>query len=204
MAIFGYIRCSSASQNLDRQHIALAPYGIPARNLYVDQVSGKDFNRPAYKKLIKRLRRGDLLIIKAVDRLGRSYTDLTEQWRLITKTIGTDIKVIDMPLLDTTFGRDLLGTFIADLVLSVLSLNAQLERDFLLQRQAEGFAAAKARGVRLGKAPIPLPEDFEEIYFCWQSGILTVSEAAALCEMSVCTLYEKTQERRRSEQESNS
>jgi DNA invertase Pin-like site-specific DNA recombinase len=196
MNLFGYIRTSSAEQNNDRQRIALAPHNIPARNLYVDTVSGKNFNRPAYIGMVKRLRKGDLLIVKSIDRLGRSYADVIDQWRVITKTIGADIKVIDMPLLDTTFGKDLLGTFIADLVLSILCFAAQIEREHMLQRQAEGFAAAKARGVKLGKAPIPLPDDFDTIYARWQAGEISATEAAALCGMSIRTLYEKTEARR--------
>jgi DNA invertase Pin-like site-specific DNA recombinase len=154
------------------------------------------FNRAAYQKLLKRLRRGDLLIVKSIDRLGRNYAEIIDQWRLITKTIGADIKVLDMPPLDTTYGKDLLGTFISDLVLQILSFSSQLERDHMLQRQAEGFAAARARGVRLGKEPIPLPDGFEGIYARWTSGDIAASEAAALCGMAERTLYEKTRERR--------
>jgi len=196
MSKFGYIRVSTQEQNEDRQRIALTPIGIPSRNMYIDYTSGKDFNRPAYKNMLKRLRSGDVLTIKSIDRLGRNYTEIIEQWRLITKTIGSDIQVLDMPLLDTTFAKDLLGTFISDLVLQVLSFSAQLERDHMLQRQAEGFAAAKARGVRLGKKPISMPDDFEIIYFRWQSGDINASEAAAQCDMAVRTLYAKTMERR--------
>jgi len=196
MAIFGYIRVSSVEQNDTRQRIALAPCGIPPRNLYVDRTSGKDFHRPAYQSLLKRLRSGDLLIVKSIDRLGRNYAEIIEQWRLITKVVGADIQVLDMPMLDTTYGKDLLGTFIADLVLQVLSFAAQIERDHMLQRQAEGFAAARARGVRLGKKPIPLPDGFDEIYRDWREGRLTVGKAAALCGIRPRTLYEKTRVRR--------
>jgi DNA invertase Pin-like site-specific DNA recombinase len=196
MSNFGYIRVSTQEQNEDRQRIALTPCGIPGRNLYIDHVSGKDFNRPSYQKMLKRLRPGDLLTVKSIDRLGRNYAEIIEQWRLITKTIGADIQVLDMPLLNTTFAKDLLGTFISDLVLQVLSFSAQLERDHILQRQAEGFAAAKARGVRLGREPIPLPEGFDDIYSHWTSGEITASQAAAICGIAVRTLYEKTRERR--------
>jgi len=199
MTKFGYIRVSSAEQNDTRQRIALAPCGISACNLYIDRTSGKDFNRPAYQRLMKHLRPGDLLIVKSIDRLGRNYTEIIEQWRSITKNVGADIQVLDMPMLDTTYGKDLLGTFIADLVLQVLSFAAQIERDHMLQRQAEGFAAARARGTRLGKRPTELPEGFEVIYRDWREGRLTTGGAAALCGIRPRTLYEKTRMRREHE-----
>lgn len=193
---FGYIRVSTIEQNVDRQRDALKPFDIPARNLYTDRQSGKDFERPAYRRLIRRLRRGDMLIVKSLDRLGRNYAEVQEQWRHITGVIGADIKVIDMPLLDTSNAKDLLGNFISDLVLQILSFAAQMERDAIRVRQAEGILAAKARGKKWGKPPIALPENFEDIFCRWQSGVLSVREAAALCGMSVRTLYEKTKERR--------
>ncbi|MDR1616760.1 MAG: recombinase family protein [Syntrophomonadaceae bacterium] len=196
MRYFGYIRVSAADQNDERQRIALAPFAIPARNLYVDRQSGKDFNRPAYRRLVKRLRPGDLLIIKSLDRLGRDYAEVREQWRRITVEAGADIKVLDMPLLDTAHAKDLLGSFISDLVLQVLSFAAQMERDNIRQRQAEGISAAKARGVRFGREPLVLPDDFEDIYRRWRSGEINASQAAALCGVSERTLYERTRGRR--------
>jgi DNA invertase Pin-like site-specific DNA recombinase len=196
MAVFGYIRVSTQEQNDSRQRDALAPCGIPAANLYTDRVSGKDFERPGYRRLTRRLRAGDLLIVASIDRLGRNYADIIEQWRLITGSIGADIRVLDMPALDTTFAKDLLGSFISDLVLQVMSFAAQIEREHMLRRQAEGFAAARARGVRLGRAPLPLPEDFDAIYRRWRLGELSAAGAAALCGMSRRTLYERTRERR--------
>jgi DNA invertase Pin-like site-specific DNA recombinase len=193
---YGYIRVSSKDQNEDRQHIALTPMDISKRNLYIDRQSGKNFDRPAYKRLVKRLRRGDLLYVKSIDRLGRNYADIIEQWRILTQEKGVDIRVLDMPLLDTTYCKDLLGTFISDLVLQVLSFSAQLERDNILQRQSEGIAAAKARGTVFGKEPLPFPEDFEMVYSRWRAGEITASRAAALCGFSLRALYEKTQERR--------
>jgi DNA invertase Pin-like site-specific DNA recombinase len=198
--VFGYIRVSCKEQNEDRQRIALAPLGITKRNLFIDKQSGKNFERPAYKKLIRRTRRGDLLYIKSIDRLGRNYNDIIEQWRIITQEKGVDIRVLDMPLLDTTYCKDLLGTFISDLVLQVLSFTAQLERDNILQRQAEGIAAAKARGMIFGREPLPFPEDFEAVYARWRAGGLTSQDAARLCGFSRRALYEKTQKRRQQEE----
>lgn len=196
---FGYVRVSTQDQNDDRQHIALAPYDIPPRNVYVDKLSGKDFNRPAYRRMLKRMRPGDMLYLKSIDRLGRDYGEIIGQWRHITREKKVDIYVVDMPLLDTTYCKDLLGTFISDLVLQVLSFSAQIERDHLLQRQAEGIAAAKARGVVFGKPPLELPQDFESIYSRWRTGELTARQAAAYCGMSRRTLYEKTKQRRDAE-----
>jgi DNA invertase Pin-like site-specific DNA recombinase len=197
---FGYIRVSSKDQNEDRQLIALALLEIPEQNLYIDKQSGKNFDRPAYKQMIKRMRRGDLLCVKSIDRLGRNYADIIEQWRVITQEKGVDIRVLDMPLLDTTYCKDLLGTFIADLVLQVLSFASQLERENTLQRQAEGIAAAKARGIVFGKAPLPFPDNFEVVYSQWRAKELTTKETAALCGFSRRALYEKTQERRHQEE----
>lgn len=186
---YGYIRVSTAEQNDDRQRIALEQSGIPAGNLYVDRQSGKNFDRPAYQKLMKRLGRGDLLCVKSIDRLGRDYREIIEQWRIITRRKGADIKVLDMPLLDTTYGKDLLGTFIADLVLQVMSFSAQLERENILQRQAEGIAAAKLRGVQFGRRPLPMPENFAELYQRWRASEIDIDEMAALCRFSRRTLY---------------
>jgi DNA invertase Pin-like site-specific DNA recombinase len=196
--VFGYVRVSTAEQNDARQRDALASYCIPRRNLYADKQSGKDFDRPAYKRLVKRLRPGDLVIVKSIDRLGRDYSDIIEQWRVITREKGADIKVLDMPLLDTTYCKDLLGTFISDLVLSVLSFTAQIEREYILSRQAEGIAAAKTRGIRFGPPPRPLPEDFHKLFAQWRSGeISNAAELATLCDMSRRTLFRRLKETQR-------
>ncbi len=192
--VFGYVRVSMKEQNADRQLIALEPYHIPPGNLYIDRKSGKDFQRPKYQRLLRALHAGDLLYIKAIDRLGRNYTEIIEQWRVLTREKGVDIKVIDMPMLDTTYCKDLLGTFISDLVLQILSFSAQLERENILQRQAEGIAAAKDKGVAFGRKAITMPEDFAEIYRCWRGGEIGKEEAAKLCGFSVRTLYAKTAE----------
>ena len=166
--IYGYIRVSSQDQNEDRQHIALAHYHIPKKQLFMDKQSGKDFNRPQYRKLVKKLNRGDLLYILSIDRLGRNYEEIQKEWRILTKDIGIDICVIDMPLLDTRQGKDLMGTFIADLVLQILSFVAQSERENIRKRQAEGIAAAKLRGVKFGRPEIPLPPNFHTIHRAWR------------------------------------
>ena len=159
---YGYIRVSSTDQNEDRQRLALSEMGVPAENLFTDKQSGKDFNRPQYKRLVRKLRPGDLLYVLSIDRLGRSYGEIQDQWRALTKDIGADICVIDMPLLDTRYGKDLIGTFIADLTLQILSFVAENERTNIRQRQRQGIAAAKARGVRFGRPPRPLPENFQD------------------------------------------
>ena len=161
---YGYIRVSSRDQNEERQLIALHGKGVENRLIYMDKVSGKDFNRPQYKKLVKKLKPGDLLYIQSIDRLGRNYEELQNQWRILTKEKNVDICVIDMPLLDTRQGKDLMGTFIADLVLQILSFVAQNEREFIRKRQAEGIAAAKAKGVKFGRPPIPLPDNFYPVH----------------------------------------
>jgi len=189
---FAYVRVSTREQNADRQIIALEPHNIPSANLYVEHQSGKDFERPRYKSMLRRLRAGDLLYIKSIDRLGRDYDEIVEQWRFLTKEKSIDIKVLDIPLLDTTYCKDLLDTFISDLVLAVLSLNAQMERENTLLRQAEGIAAAKAKGVVFGRKPVDLPYDFEEIYRRWRGGSISGDEAARLCGFSVRTLYTLT------------
>ena len=194
--VFGYIRVSTQEQNTDRQHIALKEFDIPGGNLYVDVQSGKDFNRPAYRKLIRRLSEGDLLIVKSIDRLGRNYQDIIEQWRVITRKKCADIKVIDMPLLDTSYCKDLLGTFISDLVLQILSFTAQVERDNIRQRQTEGIAAARAKGTSFGKAPLPLPPDFGDLYERWRKGSLSTRQMLALCGFSRRTLYNKIKDLR--------
>ena len=181
--IYGYVRVSSVDQNEDRQLLALTAMGVPKGTIYIDKQSGKNFLRKQYQKLLKKLEIGDLLYIKSIDRLGRNYEEVQEQWRLLTKVKGVDIVVIDMPLLDTRRSKDLLGTFIADLVLQVLSFVAQNERENIRQRQAEGIAAAKKRGVRFGRPKKALPDNFFEVKECWQRGEITCREAAKLCKM---------------------
>ena len=196
--IYGYVRVSSREQNVDRQMIALNAIGVKADNIYMDKLSGKDFERPQYRRLIRRMKKDDLLYIKSIDRLGRNYAEILEQWRILTKDKGIDIVVLDMPLLDTRRGKDLMGTFLSDIVLQVLSFVAENERANIRQRQAEGIAAAKAKGVRFGRPPRPLPECFHDIYQCWKNGKITGTAAAKQCDMPLSTfryraeIYENT------------
>lgn len=179
MKTYGYVRVSSTEQNEDRQRIALVEGKCVAeKNIYMDKQSGKDFERPQYKKLVKRLRSGDLLYIKSIDRLGRNYKEVQEQWRVLTKEKGVDICVIDMPLLDTRTAKDLMGTFIADLVLQILSFVAESERENIRQRQAEGIAAARLKGVHLGRKPKEIPEEFENVKTLWEEGECSATAAA--------------------------
>lgn len=189
--IYGYIRVSSRDQNEDRQLIALREVGVPEKNIYLDKQSGKDFNRPQYKKLLRKMKKDDLLYIKSIDRLGRNYEEILQQWRVLTKEKGIDIVVLDMPLLDTRRGKDLMGTFLSDIVLQVLSFVAENERTNIRQRQAEGIAAAKAKGVKFGRPPLPLPDNFYEVHKAWRAKKLTLKEAAAACKMPVGTFYGK-------------
>ena len=192
MQKYGYVRVSTREQNEARQLDALAPYQIPQKNLFVEKKSGKDFNRPVYRRLTKRLRPGDLLILKSIDRLGRDYDEILEEWRHITKEIGADVLILDMPLLDTRAkGRDLTGTFIADLVLQILSYVAQTERENIRQRQMEGIAAAKRQGVKFGRPALPLPDKFDEIHRAWRGKKLTLKQAARKCGMPEGTFYAK-------------
>ena len=184
---YGYIRVSTREQNEDRQFIALREISVPEQNIFMDKQSGKDFNRPQYKKLIKKLKPDDLLYIKSIDRLGRNYEEIQNQWRILTKEKGIDIVVLDMPLLDTRRGKDLMGTFLSDIVLQVLSFVAENERTNIRQRQAEGIAAAKARGVRFGRPPRPLPENYHSAYQRWKAGAITGTEAAKACGMPLST-----------------
>ena len=188
---YGYIRVSSTDQNEDRQLIAPHGKGIPDNRIYMDKQSGKDFNRPKYKRLVRRVKQGDLLYILSIDRLGRNYREIQEQWRLLTQEKGVDICVLDMPLLDTRQGKDLMGTFIADLVLQILSFVAQSERENIRKRQAEGIAAAKARGVKFGRPPVPLPGNFYEIHRAWRGKKMTLRQAAEACGMPEGTFYAK-------------
>ena len=185
--IYGYIRVSSRDQNEDRQRIALREMEVPEQNFFIDKQSGKNFERPKYKRLVRKMKKDDILYIKSIDRLGRNYKEILEQWRILTKEKGIDIVVLDMPLLDTRRGKDLMGTFLSDIVLQVLSFVAENERSNIRQRQAEGIAAAKARGVRFGRPRKPLPENFYEIYQQWKNGELTGMEAARRCDMPMST-----------------
>lgn len=195
--IYGYARVSSLDQNEDRQLIALRERRVAPGRIYIDKQSGKDFERPQYRRLLKRLRAGDLLYVPSIDRLGRSYEEIQRQWRVLTKEIGVDICVIDMPLLDTRSGKDLMGTFIADLVLQILSFVAQSERENIRKRQAEGIAAARARGVHLGRPVLPLPENFEAAVREWEAGRIPLAEAQRRCGMTESTFYRRRRECRR-------
>jgi DNA invertase Pin-like site-specific DNA recombinase len=194
---YAYIRISGKDQHAERQLAALAHHAIPKSNIYFDIQSGKDFKRPKYKQLMRKLKAGDMLYIKSIDRLGRNYAEIIEQWKIITKNKGVDIKVIDMPLLDTAYCKDLLGTLISDIVLQVLSFSAQMERESMLQRQAEGIASAKARGVKFGRRPSMLPDNFDELCRQWQNKQRTANEVATICGISLKTLYNKTQTQRK-------
>ena len=197
--MYGYIRVSSKSQNEDRQFLALCEAGVPLKNIIMDKQSGKDFERPGYLRLMKKLKPADVLVIKSIDRLGRNYEEILEQWRIITKEKNASIVVLDMPLLDTRQGRDLMGTVIADIVLQLLSYVAQTEREFIHQRQAEGIAAAKARGVRFGRRPMERPPDFEQVRHQWEEGQLSARGAAKQLGVSHKTFLRWTKEGKGSE-----
>ena len=196
MITYGYVRVSSTDQNEDRQMIALHQVGVEDKHIFMDKQSGKDFDRPQYKKMVKKMRHGDLLYVLSIDRLGRNYDEIQHQWRILTKEIGIDVCVIDMPLLDTRRSKDLLGTFVADLVLQVLSFAAHNERDNIRKRQAEGIAAAKARGVHMGRPNKKVPDDFPEIVKQWEKKQITIKEAASRCDMCESTFYKKLREYR--------
>ena len=189
--VYGYIRVSSRDQNEDRQMVAMQGLAIPEKHIFMDKQSGKDFLRPQYQRMVKKLRPGDLLYVKSIDRLGRNYEEILEQWRALTKERGVDIVVLDMPLLDTRRGKDLMGTFLSDIVLQVLSFAAENERSNIRQRQAEGIAAAKAKGVKFGRPPLPLPDNFSKVHRDWRNKKLTLREAADACAMPVGTFYAK-------------
>ena len=191
----GYIRVSSKDQKPDRQYKAMEQYGIAKKYIYMDKISGKDFSRTEYKKMISKLKKGDLLVIKSIDRRGRNYGEILEQWKKITKEIQADIEVIDMPLLNTKSSPDdLTGIFIADLVLQILAYVAETERNFIKQRQAEGIAVAKAKGVKFGKRKQRVPQGFSEYYEKWKSGQVTVREGAECLNMSSTTFYRRCKE----------
>ena len=192
------MRVSAKDQNEDRQIIAMREVGVSEKNIYMDKQSGKDFKRKQNKRLVRKMKKDDLLYIKSIDRLGRNYEEIIKQWRYLTKEKRIDIIVLDMPLLDTRRGKDLMGTFLSDIVLQVLSFVAENERSNIRQRQAEGIAAAKARGVKFGRPPKPLPENFHTVYQRWKNGKITGTKAAEECNMPITTfrykadIYEKT------------
>lgn len=183
MSVYAYLRVSSADQNEDRQLLAMLKQEVPPNHIFSDKQSGKNFQRPQYQRMLRCLQPGDLLYIMSIDRLGRNYTEIQNQWRLLTKEKLVDVCVLDMPMLDTRSGKDLLGTFIADLVLQILSFVAENERANIRKRQAQGIAAAKARGVRFGRPPRPLPKNYPAVYRLWKNGKLTGSAAARACGM---------------------
>lgn len=193
---YGYVRVSSVDQNEDRQMIEMQRAGIPNKNIFVDKQSGKNFDRPSYKRLVRRLGEGDLLYILSIDRLGRNYEEIQAQWRVITKEKGVDIVVMDMPLLDTRQGKDLMGTFIADLVLQILSFVAQSEREKIKERQEQGIAAAKARGVRFGRPEKEVPDNFKQLVRDWERKQLLLPDLLQECDMSEATFYRRLRELR--------
>lgn len=198
MESYGYIRVSTKEQNPERQFIAMAKQNIRKENIYMDKMSGQDFSRPQYLKLLKKIKKGDVLVIKSIDRLGRNYKEILEQWQKITKEIGADIQVIDMPLLNTNCSReDLTGIFISDLVLQILAYVAETERTFIKQRQAEGIAAAKQRGIHFGAQKIKIPEEFETYYQLWNEGEITLRKAADKLNMNYSTFYRRCIERKK-------
>lgn len=196
MNVYGYVRVSSIDQNEERQMIALRKRNVSVENIFVDKQSGKDFERPSYIKMTEKLKNGDLLYVISIDRLGRNYEEIQKQWRVLTKEIGLDICVLDMPLLDTRNGKDLMGTFIADLVLQILSFVAQSERENIRKRQAEGIAAAKLREVRFGRPRKKVPDDFEQIVEAWKAKKLPFEEVLKRCSMSEPTFYRRLREYR--------
>lgn len=194
--VYGYIRVSSADQNEERQRMALSEVGVEEKNIYMDKLSGKDFNRPQYKKLVRCMKNGDLLYILSIDRLGRNYAEIQNQWRVLIKEIGIDICVIDMPLLDTRTCKDLMGTFIADLVLQILSFVAQSERENIKKRQAQGIAAAKAKGVHMGRPVKGVPDNFGELVKLREKKKISLEQILQECGMSEATFYRRLQEYR--------
>ena len=191
MTEYGYVRVSALDQNEARQLLEMQRLGLKEEYVYVDKQSGKDFNRPNYKRLLSVLKVGDLLYVKSIDRLGQNYKEIQEQWRILTKEKGVDVVILDMPLLDTRRGKDLMGTFLSDIVLQVLSFVAENERSNIKQRQAEGIAVAKAKGVRFGRPPKPLPKDFHKIYKKWKDGKISGVVAANACNMPISTFLYK-------------
>ena len=193
---YGYVRVSAVDQNEARQMLEMKKLGIKSKNIYMDKQSGKDFNRPSYLRLLKKLKKGDLLYVKSIDRLGRNYREIQDQWRMLTKEMEIDIMVIDMPLLDTRNYKDLMGTFIADLVFQVLSFVSENERENIRKRQEEGIRAARLRGVEFGRPVIVPPENFAQLIDDWQKGKLSAERAAEECNMSIATFYRRLRELR--------
>ena len=193
--IYGYIRVSTREQNEDRQRLAMAALSIPAENIYMDKQSGKDFDRPQYKRLLRKMKKDDLLYIKSIDRLGRNYAEILEQWRILTKEKGIDIVVLDMPLLDTRKGKNLMGTFISDLVLQILSFVAESERENIRSRQAQGIAAAKARGIKFGRPKRELPDNFDFACALVADSQISKPVAARACGLPLTTFIGKMEER---------
>lgn len=193
--MYGYIRVSSRDQNEARQILALKDYGIEESNMYLDKLSGKDFDRPSYKSLMKKMKEGDMMVVKSIDRLGRNYQEILEQWNEITKKKKCDIVVIDMPLLDTRKGKDLIGTLISDIVLQLLSYVAQTEREYIKQRQAEGIRAAKERGIKFGRKPIKMPPEFERLREQWNKGEISSREAGNFLGISYQTFLRNVKKR---------
>ena len=189
--IYGYVRVSTLEQNEDRQLAAMADAGVADINIYIDKQSGKDFDRPQYLKMVTKLEANDLVYVLSIDRLGRNYEEIQKQWRILTKEIGVDICVLDMPLLDTRNGKDLMGTFISDIVLQILSFVAQTERENIKKRQEQGIAAAKARGVMFGRPRLKTPNDFVEIVKAWENGVVTTEEVLRRCGFSEATFYRR-------------
>ena len=196
---YGYIRVSTREQNEDRQVLAMKEMPIPDANIFMDKQSGKDFERPQYKRMVKKLKRDDLLYVKSIDRLGRNYGEILEQWRILTKEKGVDIVVLEMPLLDTRRGKDLMGTFLSDIVLQVLSFVAENERSNIKQRQAEGIAAAKAKGVRFGRPEIELPDNFMGLVSEWENKKIRLSNILEVCQISKATFYRRLQQCRQND-----
>ena len=189
--IYGYVRVSTLEQNEDRQLAAMADAGVADINIYIDKQSGKDFDRPQYLEMVTKLEANDLVYVLSIDRLGRNYEEIQKQWRILTKEIGVDICVLDMPLLDTRNGKDLMGTFISDIVLQILSFVAQTERENIKKRQEQGIAAAKARGVMFGRPRLKTPNDFVEIVNAWENGVVTTKEVLRRCGFSEATFYRR-------------
>ena len=204
MEYYGYIRVSTREQNPERQFVAMQEQEIQMKNIYVDRMSGHDFSRPQYLKLLKKLKKGDVLVVKSIDRLGRNYREILDQWQRITKKIGADIQVIDMPLLNTTFSHEnLTGVFISDLVLQILAYVAETERTFIRQRQAEGIAVAKRNGVQFGCKKRELPEGFDIYYQMWADGKISLRKAAKALQMNHTTFYRRCVERKKIEENCN-
>ncbi|MCI9154343.1 recombinase family protein [Lachnospiraceae bacterium] len=193
---YGYVRVSTREQNESRQLLAFSEQNVPEKNIFIDKQSGKDFDRPMYMRLLKKLKKDDLLYIKSIDRLGRNYEEILEQWRILTKEKQIDIVVIDMPLLDTRRGKDLMGTFLSDIVLQLLSFVAENERKNIRERQKEGIEAARRRGVQFGRPELPLPENFIQIYSQWVEGKIGGPQAAGLCGMPITSFYRKANKHR--------